>query len=364
MDIEVVGAGSLFPSERPELLAMPTEFGGRSYPAHACPPAPGKEFIAAGKLRRMGRAQQLALGSACLATNGRVPPDAASRGAVCLGTGLGETGSTAAFLKSVLDPDQPFPKPTHFINSVHNALASEIAMALDFKGENSTFTHGAVSFELALSRALQVLRARRSDCVLACGADELTPYAVEFGQRYGWWRTSLEPLAPLESAADKAGTLPGEGAGALMLARPGTVDAEPLARIRLCRARPIAQPVDPRREKDFIAAALGGIGVQLNDIQLLILGANGDSALDAVYAGVVEELRACVSEEPCVGVYKHACGEFCSAAALGVGLAVEAARSGAAPARLRCLGNWAVPKNVLVYHVSLTGYHSVCLVAS
>ncbi len=363
--VDVAGVGSIFPAPAPEMRALPQELGGESYPAYACAAAPGKDLIVPGKLRRLGRAQQLALGATLLAApDGALPPDVGERGAVCVGTGLGETGSTAAFLKSVLGPGQRFPRPSHFINSVHNALASEIAMELGFKGENCTVTHGAISFELALRRAMFLLHARRCDAAVACGADEWTPYAVKFGQAHGWWRRSPDPLAPMAEASAQAGALPGEGAAAFLLARPGFVP-DPIARIAACAAR-LGRGEARESARVFLESLIAEAGAQWADIQLVVLGATGDARTDAAYSGVIEECLAAAGGNFAYAVYKHATGEFCTASALGTALAVEAVHTGALPDRLRLLH--AAPAEritrALVYHASPSGYHGACLVAS
>ncbi|HOE67227.1 MAG TPA: beta-ketoacyl synthase N-terminal-like domain-containing protein [Candidatus Hydrogenedentes bacterium] len=349
---------------------MPPAFTSQPFHGHTCPFAPGEGIVPAQSLRRLGRAQELALTVCSLACKPSPPPG--ERTATFVGTGMGESGSSARFLHDILGPDPLPPRPLDFINAVHNSIASETAVVLGLKGENCTFTHDAVSFELALSRAAYVLQRGKMDRVLVCGVDALTPFAAVLGPGYGWWSDDAASPRPILGALGTSRAAPGEGAGAFLLARAeDATEAEALARLLVTAVRPLPEKnvaaCDPREEVAFIQATLARAGVSLGEIGFVLLGANGNPAWDAVYANVMAELAKSLPEKTVCGVYKHRCGEFHTAPALGLALAVDIVQTGTVPETIACV---APPRpdrpiaTVLLYHVTASGYHSVCVVAS
>lgn len=352
--VDIVGLG-LSPPE-PELasLTLPAGLPGESQAAFLCPAGVGRSVIPVRRIRRLGRLQRMGVAAAHLAAQGRVAP-AASRSAVCVGTGMGATWEVVDFLENMVREQEKHPRPARFINSVHNSLASQIAIFQGLRGENHTFTHNAQSFELALGHAAYLLAADRADEVLCCGADALVSYVAAAGQRFGWWRPSERTIRPLE----EEGTLPGEGAAAFRLRAPA--DEPRLARVQLLLEGPLQGRFGdcPRRALEALQAA----GIELGAGDLLLLGANGDAALDARYRRVARALESSCEGALAWAVYKHACGEFCSAAGLGLGWAVESLRAGEPSERLRCLRPLQAPlRRVLLYHVSRSRYASLMLV--
>jgi 3-oxoacyl-(acyl-carrier-protein) synthase len=230
---------------------------------------------------------------------------------------------------------------------------------------------------LALWEALRLLAAGRAERVLVVGVDELSPYAITAGQEYGWWRRDAAPLAPM-AAGGPPGTLPGEGAAALLLGRAGSHGP----RIAAIRVRPLPDPdfrrVNPEAEVEFIRGALDAAGKTLDGVDLFLFGANGDPRLDAVYAEVARVLGGLC------GVYKHLCGEFCTAPAVGVALAARSVRDGRLAPEISlpkafhewhrregmspgyppegAIREWPSGGSVAVYHLHEAGYHSICLV--
>ena len=90
--------------------------------------------------------------------------------AVEFGTALGSLTETESFVENMIRAHEETPKPRHFSASVHNAMASRVAIAIGAKGPCRTFVHGELSF-------LQAVRsARRSRFAVVGALDERTPY--------------------------------------------------------------------------------------------------------------------------------------------------------------------------------------------
>jgi 3-oxoacyl-(acyl-carrier-protein) synthase len=291
-------------------------------------------------------------------TNVAIPPEAHERAAVCLGTGLGELGETAAFLENLIRLDEREPRPTCFTNSVHNSLASQVAIQLKFGGENHTVTHGPVSFELALWQALVLLKTGRAGYVLALGVDELNPYAAYAGADLGLWRLTGGPQPP--------GTFPGEGAAAFLLGGPILGRGAPY--IKGVKARPLdardLSRVSPAAEVDFLQQTVTAAGLNLGDLDLILTGADSEAQLQDLYLPTLTALGRAAGREIGYGLYKNLCGEFCSASAIGLGLAVEILQGNRIPPGFVVRGGRepAGLNNILLYQIARPGFHSACLV--
>lgn len=366
----VLGVGMVLPEGGPAPYELP-EALGEPCPAYACAVSPGSGVLPAKVLRRLGRAQRLAMTAAHLALEDAGIGAGDREGiAVCLGTGMGELGHTYAFLENMIELEEVKPKPASFINSVHNAIAGQIAIGLSCKGENHTFIHGSTSFESALWQGLYLLARGRAECVLVCGVDELNGYMMAADRAFGRFQEGDDALAPMSTTGSgSAGTLPGEGAVAIVL---GRVDDAPEGsrRIRGLRVRPLAPPMktnfDAKAEARFIEEALGRSGLRAGDIDLVICSANGDSKEDGQYRAVLECLGEAAGAPLAHGVFQHGTGNFHTAAAVGVALGIKSVPGQVLPDRIRCVGP--APgtdlRYAIVYSLYSSGFHSVCLVTA
>ena len=120
--------------------------------------------------------------------------------AVFLGTGWGALSETADFLERLFETDEQFPSPTDFVGSVHNAAAGQIAMQFEAKGANLTMTGGDYSFEQALAAA-ELMAGDCRDGILVVGTDE--------------HHMLLSPL--FDGSVAKTKSCPADGGGALYL---------------------------------------------------------------------------------------------------------------------------------------------------
>jgi 3-oxoacyl-(acyl-carrier-protein) synthase len=295
------------------------------------------------------------------------PPARGGQTAVSVGTAWAEEGDEIVFLEHLIKLGEKAAKPAYFVNSVKNALASQLALTFGFQGENQTFAHDALSFESALWQGAHLLRAGRARHAVVCGVEALVEFQEIHGHLLGWYGTDPAPLAPLSSQKRAAGqgTLPGEGAAAFVLTAPGAV-AAPLARLVSVQARgpmqrsPLLTASD---ELAFVEQALRDASTRLDQVGLVLMGANGDPALDDIYAEVAHSLCARTPGLG-VGVYRHLTGDFATASALGLELAVRAVAGRAVPSEVNIVeGSPGLIERVLLYHVTSVGYHSAMIVS-
>jgi len=92
---------------------------------------------------------------------------------VVLATGLGAHVTTSDFLDDILQYGDANVSPTTFSNSVHNAAASYISLALGIEGPTLTVTQFFFAFHSALQLAQVWLNEGRCDYVLAGAVEQL-----------------------------------------------------------------------------------------------------------------------------------------------------------------------------------------------
>ena len=365
---DIVAAGAVRPGRIPVVRPAPAAVAQESWPAYRLDAATEQSLSPPERIKRMGRGQELAIGAVQRAIgNCAAPPDRGGSTAVSVGTAWAEEGDEITFLENLIKLGEKGAKPAFFVNSVKNALASQLALTFGFQGENQTFAHDALSFESALWQGTRLLAAGRSRHAVVCGVEALVEFQEIHGHLLGWYGTDSAGLAPLSGQTRAGGgTLPGEGAAAFVLTPPGAT-AAPLARLLGVRARgplqrsPVLEPSD---ELTFLERALRDSGTGLDEVGLVLLGANGDVGLDATYAEVARGLRA-RAPGAAVGVYRHLTGDFATASALGFELAVRAVAARTVPAEVCVVdGSPGSIDRVLLYHVTSAGYHSAMIVSA
>ncbi len=280
-------------------------------------------LLDANQRRRLCRSVQMAL----IASRRAHAAEPGQRLSVAIGTGLGFLEDAAAFIETMIGTDERERLPTRFPNSVHNAAAGQVSIALQARGLNSAPTCGEISFEAALWQAMRQIAIGEADRALAGSVDELNKYPLAIGKRWGAWNERLRP---------------GEGAAVASLAPAGEI-AAPLARVAAVKLGRWSKPFDAGREAEWIASA-----ADLAGIDVVLSGAKGWPRLDPLYEAVVAALSRRAGREIEHQTYKQLCGEFHSASAFGFSVAVAEAR------RRR--------RGVLLYTLALRGGKALCLI--
>jgi hypothetical protein len=93
---------------------------------------------------------------------------------IITGTSLGCLTDTAKFLNSMIEENESLLSPSAFIQSTHNSISSQIAIALGCNGYNSTYTNRGFSFESALIDVMLQVEENSSAGFLAGASDEIT----------------------------------------------------------------------------------------------------------------------------------------------------------------------------------------------
>lgn len=300
--------------------------------------------------RRMSRLIKMGIVSAriSLTESGCEMPDA-----IITGTGLGSVDDTEKILGEITK-DEKFLNPTPFIQSTYNTISSQVAIHLKCHGYNSTYVHRTFSFESALTDALLQLDEGIADNILAGGIDEMTPNHLLITRRIGQWKQEpVHNLSIFES--ETPGALAGEGAAFFTLGREkGTHSWAVLA--------DVATEFTPGIQPDLGAVTdrfLSRNGLVRNEIDLLVLGFNGDSANDPFYSQFATQLFPGVA----VARYKHLCGEYHTATGFGLYAAAGILKHQTYPAILQASANKPGRfRNILIYNHFRNTNHTFLLV--
>ncbi len=262
--------------------------------------------LPAAQVRRLKRFPRLALSLAIAAHENSVAGDRPA--AVFLGTGWGALSETADFLNRLFESDEQFPSPIDFVGSVHNAAAGQIAMQFQATGPNITMTGGDYSFEQSLMAA-GLVSGNLRESFLVIGADESHPELSRLFDR---------------SVAKSA--CPADGGGALYLSKKTSSSGLTIRSVFF---------ENSQHHPDVISALIQQIeGHQpLNDRYGVIL-----AGLPAVHRSQGEVQLQTLLERtgfnhPVID-YRKLTGEFASASAVAVVMAVKFLQAGRIPGPL------------------------------
>lgn len=262
-----------------------------------------KELISPAMLRRMSTGIKMGIyaGQQALDEAEVAMPDA-----IITGTGLGCSEDSEKFLRNILDNEEEFLTPTSFIQSTHNTVAAQIALRLGCKGYNFTYVNRSVSFESALLDGLLQIQTAEAAHVLVGGVDEASDHTYHLLQLIGQIKQNESSERVKESIT--AGANYAEGATFFTLAATKTASSyAELLDVRLHNE--LAKTEMPA----FVTGFLEDNALSAADIDLLVLGYNGDVPSDVYYKAI----ENCF-EQVSVSYYKHLIGQFDSSSAFGL----------------------------------------------
>ncbi|UYQ93888.1 beta-ketoacyl synthase chain length factor [Chitinophaga horti] len=303
-----------------------------------------KQWIDVKLIRRMSRVIKMGVGASQLSLQdaGITMPDA-----IITGTAYGCLADTSVFLNKMVSQQEEMLTPTAFIQSTHNTVAGQIALMLGCHAYNNTFVHRAFSFESALLDSLMILQEGSAKTVLAGGLDEITDHSHTILSRFGLFRTNSSDSTKLLNEAGE-GTINGEGSGFFVLS-----SEQGNATVAIHMPGTLYKPSGREEVKTFIEQYLGDT---VPDV--IITGRSGDAANDAILNDLEDELFA---GKPVAG-FKHLSGEYPTASAFALFMAVQALRTqkvallkGTAPASF---------KNILIVNQYQGTHYSASLVSA
>lgn len=272
--------------------------------------------------------------------------------AIIVGTGLGCIGDSEKFVSAIIDNKEQFLTPTRFIQSSHNTVSGQIALSMGCTGHNFTYVHSSISLESCLLDAMMQLQHDEAENILVGGVDELVDHHVDTHRLIGHIKT--EPVDSSKLLQSKsAGCVMSEGAHFFVLSnkKRASTYAE-LVGVRTFNT--LAK--DKLSEK--ISSFLEENGMAEQDIDLLILGNNGDVGFDGYYEILADGL---FKNTPQV-FYKHLSGEFDTATGFALWLGAKILKTQTVPDVVRLNQLEAPePKTILLYNQYRGENHSLTL---
>ncbi|APG59509.1 beta-ketoacyl synthase chain length factor [Christiangramia salexigens] len=309
-----------------------------------------KSLIRPMQLRRMSKAVKMGIYCTlkCMEDAGTHDLDA-----IIIGSGQGCQQDTEKFLESMLKNDELILSPTSFIQSTHNTVGGQIALHLQCYAYNMTYTQNSVSFESALNDALmQNMKLTEPNSILVGGVDEISKSFTGFLRLDGQIKQNdIENTGLFNS--NSSGTIFSESAAFFALSN--NSDSKTYAEIL---GVDIFNSAENYEVPDKIKAFLKTYDLETSDIDLILLGNNGDIRYNDYYRILQEHL---FKATPQLG-YKHLIGENNSASAYAVWLACKIFKKNNIPdvLKLNTL-NYSKPKYILIYNQYLGKNHGLIL---
>ncbi len=307
------------------------------------------------QLRRMPRILKMGLAAAqiCINRAENIQPDA-----IIVGTGLGCLNNLEQFMMEMLNTDEHITSVLPFINSTHNAVAAQIAMMLKNYNYNVTYCHRGFSFESALLVKLMFLEDHQASDILVGGIDECTDDFVKIYGYLNYWKQPVNNLDLYNS--NTPGTIAGEGSVFFMLSdRPkGNTN---------CTVRDVHTFITPdvvtiNEIESEIDRFLQKNQLDLRDLNVVMLGMNGDVLYDASYYSLMQSYFA---KNTIYTAYKMLCGEYYTSSAFALWLATVILNGQKVPEAVK-ISNGTVEKikNILIYNNIRNIEHSLIILSS
>lgn len=250
------------------------------------------------QLRRMSRILKMGVyaGMDCIRKAGIERPDG-----IITGTGKGSMTDTEKFVKELSIYKEEALNPTPFILSTYNAINGAIALQTKATGYNQTYVHRGSSFEVSLYDAQLKLNgiAEKHHYLVGC-FDEMTPEYFFVKSKIGYWKKDRNNTESLWMQSVSTGTVAGEGAAFFMLDNKGD---NALACIHTIHT---SYKSTPEEIGGIVVQSLNKAGWRLEEVDMLVLGFNGDSNDEYFYQDLLQQF----GEEIPVLAFKHLCGEY------------------------------------------------------
>jgi 3-oxoacyl-(acyl-carrier-protein) synthase len=288
---------------------------------------------------------------ACLKDAGIANPDA-----IVTGTAYGCLEDTGIFLTNIIQENEEPGTPVAFVQSTHNTIGAQLALLIKCSRYNNTFVSGGASFENALLDAILLLSENNAANILVGGMDEITDVSHTVLSRLGLYKR--QPVSNLNLfSTNSKGTINGEGAAFFLLKN--TSSPNDLACIDAVAT--FYKPEAATELRQLINSFFVSGSIKHSDIDLLILGNNGDPKNDEIYSQLQQSVFNGI---PSIN-YKHLCGEYPTSTGFAAWLAANIIKQNNIPV---IFNQGKISKNkinkVLIYNHYQTIYHSLILLSS
>lgn len=353
MKLYIQGTGAVSPVQSYDAGLFEQDFSPKTVRRLVCEEPDYSSIIDVKLIRRMSKVIKIGVAAANFALKeaGIDMPDA-----ILTGTAYGCLEDTTLFLNRLIGNQEEMLTPTAFIQSTHNTVGGQIALLMHNHGYNNTFVSRGFSFEMAMLDAHLLLQEGKADTVLVGGVDESTDVQFHLLERMGLFRRNPVSTAALISDPQK-GTICGEGAAFFVMGK--EKNAHSLAQVKAFSM--IFQPESSEEVRNQIRSLISEQGLEVSDIDLLLIGKNGDRRSDPVYDDVLDPIFPGMAK----GYFKHLSGEYPTASSFALWLAGNIFNKRKLPDCLLLEGKVNQPlRNILIYNHSNQIHHTLYLISA
>jgi len=300
-----------------------------------------KKYIDPKFSRRLSRIIKMGLYAARMALS---DADISVPDGIITGTSLGCLVDTGKFLRSMIEENESLSSPSAFIQSTHNSISSQIAIAVSCNGYNSTYTNRGFSFESALIDAVLQLEENSRAGFLIGASDEITDEFLDilknpgFAEYSGYnYDNNFRQLFSF-----------GEGTAYFYLSGEKTGGSF----CRITSVKTFFTPDGPNDPVKILNDASAIHGVDLHDIDLVLSGGSDPADASAISkrfsgAGVV--------------MYKKYCGEYLTSVSYALWLSCIIFRNGIDKVIIDA-GKASTPEKILIFNSFENKYISLVTV--
>jgi hypothetical protein len=221
-------------------------------------------------------------------------------------------GNAAAmqFLKQISEYDEGLLTPGDFVQSSPHALAGQIASVLHTNCYTNTHVHGGSSFEHALTDAMLLLQEKPGAQLLVGAMDEFSDYNHRIHIKGGWYDDRDGRNARREDGRSAVG---GEGCAMFHVNDVAEGAKARIVSVLTFHSNDTAHVA--ARADEWLCQELGTERAPI----ALLTGVTEDSVTKPVYDAVIGVMPQGSSVHP----YKHLCGEYPTAGAFALWLALQ-----------------------------------------
>jgi hypothetical protein len=260
-------------------------------------------------LRRMAQAVRMGVGTALplIRAAGARPPEG-----IIIGTANGGMEESVKFLKQIVEYNEDMLTPGNFVQSIPNAIASQISLLSKNKGYNTTHVHLGLAFENAILDAAMLIRENPQSSYLVGGVDESATYHYNLEYLEGSYKKESVSSKHLYET-DSPGTIPGEGAAMFLV---NSVKSDALANLQaLVTLHTQEENAVTGLLQDFLGKYMPA-GIQPD---IFLTGENGDNRFRHFYTAC----EAILDKDIPVARYKHMSGEYPTASSFALWVACQ-----------------------------------------
>ncbi len=309
-----------------------------------------RDFINPKLLRRMSKIVRMGIVSSSVAMQ---DADIDHPDAIITGTGMGCQVDTEKFLNSMIENNEGLLTPTSFIQSTHNTVGGAIALGKQNHNYNLTYVHRTFSFETAILDSILLLNEGKADNVLLGGFDEITEESWLIKTQIGFYKKNTANNFNILSD-NQIGAQAGEGSSFFVLSNNETNNTY----AKVLGVDMLFRPENNKVVEDRISSFIKKHSLSIEDIDLVIMGNNGDNNFDKIY----KEVENSLFSNNTTAYYKHLCGEYDASSSFAMWLAARIIKEKKIPEIMVRKGSPVEEvRNVLIYNHFRNINHSLIL---